>query len=63
MDQRSYIILSGSIFGLIAVLHVLRLLSQWQVTIAGMTVPLWLSGMAAIVAGAMALAAFQIVRR
>lgn len=63
MDQRSYVILSGVIFGLIAVLHVLRLFSQWQATIAGATVPLWLSGLAAVVAGAMALVAFRIVRR
>ncbi len=63
MDQRSYTILSGAIFGLIAVLHVLRFFFQWQATIAGATVPLWLSGLAAVVAGVMALAAFRVVRR
>lgn len=63
MDQRSYITFSGWIFGIIAVLHALRLLFQWPAAIAGMTVPLWLSGLAAVVAGVMALVAFRIVRR
>ncbi len=43
-----------AVFSIIGVLHLLRLILQWQAQIAGWTVPLWLSGLAVIAAGALA---------
>jgi hypothetical protein len=41
--MRAYLQISGTLFGLIALGHLLRLLRHWQVDLAGITVPLWAS--------------------
>ena len=41
-------------FVLIALLHVLRMLFSWEVTVNGIVIPLWLSVLGAIVAGVLA---------
>ena len=42
------------ILAAIAVAHVLRLLNGWQVTVADAAVPMWVSGVGALVSGALA---------
>lgn len=42
------------LFGFITLLHVLRLLFSWEVTINGIVIPVWLSALGAIVAGVLA---------
>lgn len=49
MDQRTYTRLTGVIFLLIAVLHLLRILYGWSAVIGGWPVPLWLSWVALII--------------
>ena len=39
------------IFGLIALLHILRLLYGWEVTINGIVIPMWASILGFIIAG------------
>ena len=39
------------IFGLIALLHILRLLYGWEVTINGIVIPMWASVLGFIIAG------------
>lgn len=43
-----------ALLGLIALLHVLRLLYQWPVTINGIDIPMWASILGAIVAAVLA---------
>lgn len=49
MDQHTYTRLTGVIFLLIAVLHLLRILYRWGAVIGGWSVPLWLSWVALII--------------
>lgn len=49
MDQRTYTRLTGVIFLLIAVLHLLRILYGWSAVIGGWTMPMWLSWAALII--------------
>lgn len=49
MDQRTYTRLTGVIFLLIAVLHLLRILYGWSAVIGGWAMPLWLSWVALII--------------
>ena len=42
------------IFSLVAVLHVLRLIFGWEAVINGMSVPMWASVLAIIIAGGLA---------
>jgi hypothetical protein len=41
-------------FSLIALLQLLRFILRWEVTLNGAVVPVWLSGIAFVVAGALA---------
>lgn len=44
------------IFGLVAVAHLLRLVFQTEVLVGGTAVPMWVSVVGVVVAGALALA-------
>jgi hypothetical protein len=54
--------LAAAIFGLIAVLQLLRIVMGWPVTLNGIDVPFWLSGIAAAVAGALSFVGFRAAR-
>lgn len=41
--MRSYLVVSGSVFGLIGLLHLLRILLGWHATVADYSVPTWFS--------------------
>ena len=46
--------LAAVVFGLIALLHLLRSIFNWQASIAGLNVPVWLSYIAVVVLGYLA---------
>jgi uncharacterized membrane protein len=43
MAQRTYLLVAGIIFSLVAILHALRLLRGWHVVIGDLSVPVWIS--------------------
>ena len=57
--MQRYAFVSGAIFALVATLQLLRVLEGWQIVIAGVTVPMWASGCAFVVAAALALWGFR----
>lgn len=63
MSQKAFIGVSGAIFGLIALLHLARLLYGWPVQIGIVTVPTWVSWLGLLVAGSLALTAFALLRK
>lgn len=54
-----YTIVSGVVFGLIALLQLIRAISQWPVQIGAYDVPVLLSWIAAMVAAALSVWAFS----
>jgi hypothetical protein len=48
---------------LIASLQLLRFVLRWEVTIQGVTVPVWVSGVACVIAGALAVLLWRESRR
>jgi prepilin signal peptidase PulO-like enzyme (type II secretory pathway) len=42
------------VFTLVALLHLFRLVFGWEATIAGLTVPIWLSLLGTVIAGGLA---------
>ena len=60
--MRTYLQISGTLFGLIAVGHLLRLFRHWPVDVAGYTVPLWASWVGLLVAGGLGVSALRLVR-
>lgn len=54
MKSKTVFLMNIVLFDLIALLHLLRLLFGWQANLAGFSIPLWLSGVAVVVAGVLA---------
>lgn len=63
MKEEKYLKVSGTLFGLIAALHLLRILYGWQAQIGGWEVPTWASWVALLVAAYLARAAFKFARK
>ena len=57
-----YLALSGCLWGLIALLHLLRLLQGWPATVATWSLPLWVSLIGVAVPGSLAVWAFRLGR-
>ncbi len=60
--MRAYLQISGTLFGLIALGHVLRLFRQWPVDLAGYPLPLWVSWLGLVIAGGLSIWAMRLVR-
>ena len=53
--MRCYLKISSALFGLIAVVHLLRLLRHWPAVIAGQPVPGWVSAVALVATAALSI--------
>ena len=60
--MRAYLQISGTLFGVIAVGHLLRLFRHWPVDLAGYAVPLWASWVGHLRAGGLSVWALRLVR-
>ncbi len=58
--MRAYLVVSGAVFSAQALLQLLRLALGWPAAIAGLAVPMWLSGLAVLVTGGLAAWAFRL---
>jgi len=59
LSKNAFSSLAGAIFLIVAIGHVLRLAFKWEVIIGGWQVPMWLSGVAALVAAYLAYEGFR----
>jgi len=59
MDRKTFCMLAGIIFTLVALFHLVRIYMDWPVMIADWSVPKWLSWVGPIVAGGLALFGFR----
>ena len=62
MAQRTYALVTSVLFFLIAILHALRLLRAWQVTIGDVVVPLWVSWIGLVIAVYLGSQGFRLAR-
>ncbi len=58
MTQRTFSLVTAVLFFLIALLHAVRLLRGWQVTIEGAVVPIWISWVGLAIASYLACQGF-----
>jgi hypothetical protein len=63
MDKQSYLRLAGAIFALVALAHLVRAVMDWPILIAGWIVPIWLSWLAFVIAGALGYVGMTLARR
>ena len=59
MNSQNYFLISGTIFGCVALLHLLRLINHWDVILGSWSIPLGFSWFGLVVAGALSLWAFR----
>ena len=60
MKQAAFVLVTSSIFALIALLHALRLIYGWNVTIGEWAVPVWVSALGFLIAGYLAYQGFRL---
>ena len=59
MGQKTFLLVAGTIFALVALAHALRIYMEWPVIIGDWSVPKSVSWVALVVAGGLALFAFR----
>jgi hypothetical protein len=62
MSVKTFLRVSGVVFLVVAVVHLLRLLFQWEVILAGWPAPVWLSAVAFVIAAALAYEGIRLSR-
>jgi hypothetical protein len=62
MTQRTFSLVTAMLFLLIALLHAVRLLRGWQITIEGAVVPLWVSWIGLVITAYLAWQGFRLAR-
>ena len=63
MGQKTYCMVAGTIFTLVALFHMLRIFMEWPVMIGDWSVPKSVSWVALIVAGGLALVGLRLSQR
>ena len=63
MSEKTFAAIAATIFGLVALVHLLRLVMGWSIVIEAWTVPMWLSWIGLVVAGALSYFGARLARR
>ena len=63
MSQKTFSLVVGLIFLLVAVMHGLRLAVRWEAVVKGWSVPMWVSALALLIAGYLAFEGLMFGRR
>ena len=63
MSQRTFSLVAGMVFGLIALGHVLRIVLGWSFMVQDFSVPMWASGPAVVIMDYLAYQGFRLARR
>ena len=61
--MRTYIQFTGVVFAIVALAHAVRSLLDWPAQVASWAVPIWISWVATLGAGALCIWAFRLVSR
>ncbi len=62
MTEKLYLIISGVIFALIGLFHLLRIIFQWPAIVGAWTIPFIISPIAIVVAAVLTFWAFRLSR-
>ena len=63
MPFRVYLIVSGGIFALVALLHLVRVVKQLDLQIGDWAAPAWVSWIGTVVPAALSFSAFRLAKR
>jgi hypothetical protein len=63
MEGKPYAVVSGIVFALVALAHLIRAIQGWPVLIGDWQLAVWVSWLAVLIAGGLAVWAFSIARK
>ena len=63
MDQKTFSLVAGLIFAMVALFHLVRIFAEWIVIIGDWSIPMWVSWIALVVAGGLALLGLRLSER
>jgi hypothetical protein len=63
MKDKTYLSISGAFFGLIATIHLLRIINGWTFQIGSWTFPMWLSWLGIAFFAALSIWGFRLASR
>jgi hypothetical protein len=63
MDQRTFVLIAGVIFAIVALVHLLRIVMGWPIVIDNWTVPMWVSWIALVIATGLSYLGLSLVSR
>ena len=63
MSKKAYYLSVSVIFAIIAVLHLARALYGWEAVIGGVSIPVWVSWAAVVIAGYLAVRGWQFAHK
>jgi hypothetical protein len=63
MDQKTFSIVAGVIFAVVALLHLMRIYMNWPIEIGNWSVPMWVSWTGLVVAGGLAFFGLRLAAR
>ena len=62
MKARPYYLVSGALFALVALVHLLRIVAGWEFVIGDWMAPMWASVLGVLIPGFLATSAFRLAR-
>jgi hypothetical protein len=63
MDQKTFSVVAGAIFALVALVHLSRIYMGWPVVIGSWTLPMWVSWIGLVVAGGLSYFGLRLAAR
>jgi hypothetical protein len=63
MDRKTFFIVAGIIFVLVALVHLARIYMDWPVVIGDWSVPIWVSWIGLVIAGGLAIFGLRLAAR
>lgn len=63
MSERNYLLVSAIVFGLIALLHLIRVFTHWSVQVGTVMFPLWGSWLAILITLGLSVWAFRLMSK
>ena len=58
LNRKTYMTVTATLFLVVAIIHLLRIIFGWSVEIGGLSIPFWASWLGVLVAGALAYLGF-----
>lgn len=58
LNRKTYMTVTATLFLIVAIMHLLRIIFGWSVEIGGLSIPFWASWLGVLVAGALAYLGF-----